>query len=82
MNPAKPPRGTAPVEVSRLTAQGLWLRLDAREHFLAFERFPAFRDAPIRALATIEYPCPTRLYWPELDLDLPVQSIAHPGPPA
>ncbi len=65
----------APVELSRVSAEGLWLRLDTTTHFLSFARYPAFRDAPIRALANVEIPCPNRVYWPELDVDLAIESI-------
>lgn len=69
------PSAQAPVELSRVSAQGLWLRVDATTHFLSFARYPAFRDAPVRALANVEIPCPNRLYWPELDVDLAIASI-------
>lgn len=69
------PSAQAPVELSRVSAQGLWLRLDTTTHFLSFDRYPAFRDASVRALANIELPCPNRVYWPELDVDLAIESI-------
>lgn len=69
------PSAQAPVELSRVSAQGLWLRVDATTYFLSFARYPAFRDAPVSALANVEIPCPNRLYWPELDVDLAIESL-------
>jgi Protein of unknown function (DUF2442) len=42
------------------------------------DAFPWFRNATIDALITIERPSPHHLYWPELDVDLAVESIEHP----
>jgi hypothetical protein len=74
------PRGTSTsgVEVLGITPHGLWLLLDEAEHFLAFELFPWFRDAPVRAVLHVERPQPHHLYWPDLDVDLHVESISHP----
>lgn len=74
------PRGTSTssVEVLGITPHGLWLLLDEAEHFLAFQNFPWFRDAPVRSVLHVERPQPHHLYWPELDVDLHVDSISHP----
>jgi hypothetical protein len=37
-----------------------------------------FKEASIRALAKIELPSPHHLYWPELDIDLAIESVEHP----
>jgi hypothetical protein len=52
--------------------------IDDREMFLAFEDFPWFREATIAAMHNVERPSPHHLYWPELDVDLHVDSIEHP----
>jgi hypothetical protein len=49
-----------------------------RELFVAFEHFPWFRDASIRTITNVELPSPHHLYWPDLDIDLAVESIEHP----
>lgn len=72
-------RGTSAVEVSNFSANGLWLLLDERELFLWFEQFPWFRKAPIDALLNVRRPHRHHLWWPELDADLAVGSIEHPG---
>jgi Protein of unknown function (DUF2442) len=49
-----------------------------RELFLSFKEFPWFRDASVRQITNVELPSPHHLYWPELDIDLSVESIEHP----
>jgi hypothetical protein len=49
-----------------------------RELFLPFESFPWFRNASIGAIARVERPSEHHLYWPELDVDLAIESIEHP----
>jgi hypothetical protein len=56
----------------------MWVLVDDRELFLAFEDFPWFRDASIGALARIDRPAEGHLRWPELDVDLTIESIEHP----
>src|SRR5919197_2554073 len=74
------PRGdeTSHVEVSGISAHGVWLFLGDREVFLPFKDFPWFRDAPVAGVLHVERPQPHHLYWPELDIDLdvPARSVA------
>ena len=37
-----------------------------------------FRRATIDELLHVELPAPGHLYWPELDIDLAVESMRHP----
>lgn len=70
--------GTSAVEVTNISAHGLWLLIDETEVFLPFEQFPWFREAPIGQLLHVELPSAQHLYWPELDVDLEVESVLHP----
>ncbi len=69
---------TSVVEVTNVSRHGLWLLLHDQELFLPFEHFPWFRDAPIGKLTTVELPSPHHLYWPDLDVDLAVDSVLCP----
>ena len=69
---------TSPVEVSNISKHGLWVLLEDRELFLAFEHFPWFKDAPLVSILNIELPRPGHLRWPDLDVDLTVDIIEHP----
>jgi hypothetical protein len=66
------------VEVTNVSKHGFWLLLDDEELFLPFAEFPWFKDASIRTLLNVERPRPHHLYWPDLDVDLAVESIRHP----
>lgn len=68
----------SPVEVTNVSRHGFWVLLGAEELFLPFAEFPWFRDAAIGKLLHVELPSPNHLYWPELDVDLAVESIRHP----
>lgn len=74
------PRGrdTSGVEVGNVSTHGLWLLVGDRERFLSFKDFPWFRNATIGQLTNVELLSPHHLYWPELDVDLAVESLDHP----
>jgi hypothetical protein len=65
-------------EVSDISQHGVWLLLHDREMFLSHQAFPWFRDAPVSAVLNMQLPQPHHLYWPDLDIDLSVESIEHP----
>jgi hypothetical protein len=50
-----------------------------RELFVSFKDFPWFRDASVRQITHVELPSPHHLYWPDLDIDLAVESIEFPA---
>ena len=66
------------VEVTNVSIHGFWLMLGTEELFVPFENFPWFKDAPIAKLTNVERPQQHHLYWPDLDIDLAVESIRHP----
>lgn len=78
MKSAKPGRRTFRVEVTNVSKHGFWLLIGAQERFVPFEQFPWFREAPIGHLLNVELPSAHHLYWPDLDVDIAVESIDHP----
>jgi len=70
--------GTSDVEVTIVSTHGFWLMLRTEELFVPFSQFPWFKDAPVTKLTNVERPQPHHLYWPDLDVDLAVESIRHP----
>ena len=65
-------------EVSHVSRHGFWILLDNEELFVPFTEFPWFKRATIEQLTHVERPSQNHLYWPELDIDLSVESIRHP----
>jgi hypothetical protein len=68
----------SPVEVTNISQHGFWILLGDEELFLAFPEFPWFRDVAVGKILHVELPSPNHLFWPELDVDLAVESIRHP----
>jgi len=69
---------TLEAEVTQIDKQGIWLLIGERESFLSFEKFPWFRDASVGKIHNVELLNNNHLYWPDLDIDLSVESIEHP----
>ena len=78
MTSAAPGVSTFPVEVTNISKHGFWLLLENEELFLPFSEFPWFRDVPIGKILNVELPSLNHLYWPDLDVDLAIESIRHP----
>ena len=74
-----PGRATSAAEVTHVSRHGFWLLLGEEELLLPFTDFPWFRQATIEQLLDVQWPTPDHLYWPQLDVDLSVQSIRAPS---
>ena len=66
------------VEVTNISTHGIWLLVGEREFFLSYEDFPWFKEVPIGNILQVEQPTPGHFYWPDLDVDLGIESIEHP----
>jgi hypothetical protein len=73
-----PGTATSQAEVTNISRHGFWLLLDERELFLPFDEYPWFKRAPVEAILRLDRPQPDHLHWPDLDVDLSVDSIDHP----
>lgn len=71
-------KSTLMVEVTNISSHGIWLLTREKELFIPFKEFPWFKDAPISKIFNVEEPTPGHFYWPELDVDLGIESIEHP----
>src|SRR2546428_7774798 len=78
MKSAAPGPSTSAAEVTNVTPHGFWLFVDDRELFIPFNEFPWFREASVREITNVQLPSPHHLYWPDLDIDLAMESIDHP----
>jgi hypothetical protein len=78
MKSAAPGRSISQIEVTNISPHGFWLFIDETELFVPFTDFPWFKEASIAELTRVELPSPHHLYWPDLDIDLAVDSIQHP----
>jgi hypothetical protein len=78
MKSGPPGKNTSEVEATNISKHGLWLLLGGWGLFLAFQDFLWFRNVPVGRLLNVELPHPHHLHWPDLDVDLSVESIEHP----
>lgn len=69
---------TTEVEVVSISRHGFWLYFGGRELFVSFKTFSWFADAAVNKIVNVRRPSPDHLYWPDLDVDLSVESIEHP----
>ena len=58
MNSSAPGQDTSEVEVTNISAHGVWLLVRGRELFMAYEDFPWFRDQPVKAILHVEEQSP------------------------
>jgi len=70
---------TLAVELTHISLNGIWLLIEDEELLLTYEEFPWFRKATVDQLSHVERPTKDHLYWPELDIDLSIESIRKPS---
>lgn len=64
--------------IERESTHGIWLLVGERKFFLFYEDFPWFKEIPVENILRVEQPTPGHFYWPDLDVDLGIESIEHP----
>jgi hypothetical protein len=71
---------TLEAEVIGVSLSGILVSLhDGRRNlYLPFAKFPCFENGTIRQIQNVQRPSDGHLYWPDLDIDLAVESIEHP----
>lgn len=69
---------TSAVEITHISANGVWLLAHNKELFMSYEDFPWFKDQPVKSILNVEEQSPGHFYWPEIDVDLTEEIIEHP----
>ncbi len=69
---------TSQIEITNISSHGIWILARGKELFMSYEDFPWFKEASIGKVLNVEEPTPGHFYWPELDVDLGIESIKHP----
>ena len=70
---------TSGIEVTNVSSHGLWLLTDGRELFLSYDDFPWFKDAAVGSIIKVEQPSVGHFRWPDLDVDVGIESIEDPA---
>jgi hypothetical protein len=66
------------VEVTDVSKDGFCLRIGQERLSLPYSEFPWFRHAALGHVRNVTMPYPDSVRWPDLDIDLAVDSIRHP----
>ena len=69
---------TFSAEVTNVSGDCVCMLIDDEELTLPYSEFPWFKAATILQVLNVLRPTPDHLYWPDLDIDLSVESIRHP----
>ena len=67
------------VEVTNISAHGVWLLAHGKELFMSYDDFPWFRDQSVKSIINIEEPSPGHFYWPDIDVDVTEEIIENPA---
>ena len=66
------------VGVLMINAQGIMITVDGNDYFLSYNRVPWMKDAPISSVLNVQKEGRAAIVWPELDVDLEIESLKHP----
>lgn len=69
---------TLEAEVTNISAHGFWLLIGSEELPVPYSQFPWFKNATVEQILTVQRPTENHLYWPQLDVDLSVESLRNP----
>jgi len=79
MNSSAPGKNTSAIEVTNISAHGVWILIRDRELFMSYKDFPWFKDQTVKTITNVEEQLHGHLYWPDLDIDLTVEIIENPS---
>lgn len=65
-------------EILSVSANGMWMYVNGGEYFLPYKDYPWFRNAKVSEIYNFELLSGHHLHWPELDVDLELDSLNQP----
>lgn len=71
-------KNTSGVEIQNISCDGIWLYASGREYFLPYDEYPWFRSATVDDILNVALINGCHLEWPNLDVDLEIESLDHP----
>ena len=66
------------VSVLMINAQGIMLSVLGNDYFISYNRIPWMQDAPVRSVLNVQMSGTRAIEWPDLDVDLEIESLQHP----
>ncbi len=69
---------TLEVEITNVGKQGIWVWINGKEFFLDYDHYPWFKEVPVSQIMNVRLLHSHHLYWPDLDVDLEIDTLRHP----
>ncbi len=69
---------TSGIVVTDISPDGLWVLISDEEIFMPFDEFPWFKNATVEEILNVVEVRPVSYSWPDLDIDLGLDSIRNP----
>lgn len=66
------------VAVLMINSQGMMLSVQGQDYFVSYNRVPWLRDARVSSVLNVRMNGSRAIEWPELDVDLEIESLKHP----
>ena len=79
MSSLAPCKNTSAVEVTNISAHGVWILVRDKELFMSYDDFPWLKDQTVKSITNVEEQTRDHFYWPDLDVDLTVEIIENPA---
>ena len=67
-----------PTEILNVSKYGVWIAVNGHEYFMSYQDFPWFEHGTIAQILHVELLHGEHLYWPDLDVDLTIDSLRKP----
>ena len=64
--------------VTAISKFGFWVLCEDKEYFIAFNDYPAFKNAPVDKIFNLKFLSPKQLYWPDIDVDIELDALDKP----
>jgi len=64
--------------VLMINSQGIMLSVCGQDFFLSYNRIPWMKDASIKSVLNVQMSGRNAIEWPDLDVDLEIDSLRHP----
>ena len=66
------------VNVLMINSQGIMLNVGGNDYFVSYNRLPWMKDATVKSVLNVQMAGKNAIEWPDLDVDLEIDSLKHP----
>ena len=78
MSSLQPGEDISGIAVTDISPDGIWVLASGEEYFLPYEQFPWFKKGTVEQILNVIEEAPQRYHWPDLDIDLGLDSVKNP----